>query len=62
LKRERERAERSGNKTIMMEYMGLSFLDWKMTKVVTNSASIRRLACHSGITVESSASSSASSA
>jgi hypothetical protein len=52
--REQEREERSGDKMIMMECLGLSFLDRKVTKVVTNSASIRRLACHSGITVDAS--------
>jgi hypothetical protein len=50
----REREERSGNKMIMMKCLGLSFLDPKVTKVVTNSASIRRLARHSGITVDAS--------
>jgi hypothetical protein len=39
---------------IMMECLGLSFLYRKVTKVVTNSASIRRLARHSGITVDAS--------
>ncbi len=39
---------------IMMECLGLSFLDWKVAKVVTNSASIRRLAHHSGITLNAS--------
>jgi hypothetical protein len=39
---------------IMMECLGLSFLDWKVTKVVTNSASICRLARHSDITVDAS--------
>jgi hypothetical protein len=53
-RREREREERSGDKMIMMEYLGLSFLDRKVTKLVTNSASIRRLARHSGITVDAS--------
>jgi hypothetical protein len=53
-RREREREERSGDKMIMMEWLVLSFLDRKVTKVVTNSASIRRLACHSGITVDAS--------
>ncbi len=51
---EREREERSRDKMIMMECLGLSFLDRKVTKVVTNSASIRHLARHSGITVDAS--------
>jgi hypothetical protein len=36
---------------IMMECLGLSFLDWKVTKVVTNSASICRLARHMMMTM-----------
>jgi hypothetical protein len=37
---------------IMMKCLGLSFLDWKATKVVTNTACIRRLAHCSGITLD----------
>jgi hypothetical protein len=40
-RREREREDRSGDKMIMMECLGLSLLDRKVNKVVTNSASIR---------------------
>jgi hypothetical protein len=35
-----------------MECLGLSFVDRKSTKVITNTAGIRRLARHSGIAVD----------
>jgi hypothetical protein len=53
-RREREREEREdqSDTKMRMECLGLSFVDRKSTKVITNTAGIRRLAHHSGIAVD----------
>jgi hypothetical protein len=53
-RREREREEREdqSDTKMRMECLGLSFVDRKSTKVITNTAGIHCLARHSGIAVD----------
>ena len=51
-RREREEREDQSDTKMRMECLGISFVDCKSTKVITNTAGIRRLARHSGIAVD----------
>jgi hypothetical protein len=51
-RREREEREYRSDTKMRMEYLGLSFVDCKSTKVITNTAGIRCLARQNGIAVD----------